>query len=150
MHAHDFAAAERVCATGRVLAPWHDAPPGWERLLALAPRPSVSASESVRLRHALLGLYMAPGSDPEFCVPCAALLHKHAGEFALESVLAAVPPHWPVHALAPFLVRALRSVQHARRSAHVAKAAAFKRSLDATELRWRAVRTLGGLVEEPL
>lgn len=102
------------------------------------------------MRRALLDLYMDPGASGDaFCAPCAALLHAHAGEFALESVLAAVPAHWPVQALTPFLVRALRSVQHARRGANVAKAAAFKRSLDAAELRWRAVRTLGGLVEEP-
>ncbi|WFD20898.1 hypothetical protein MCAP1_003153 [Malassezia caprae] len=150
VHAHEFAAAERVCATGRVLAPWHDAPPGWERLLALAPQPSVPASESVRLRRTLLALYMDAGSGVEFCAPCAALLHAHASEFALESVLTAVPPHWPVHALTPFLVHALRGAQHARRTAHVAKSAAFKRSLDAAERRWHAVRTLGGLVEEPL
>lgn len=150
VHAHEFSAAERVCAMGRVLPPEALEEPGWARLAALAPAPLLPPSESQRLRHALAALYMTPSTSSDaFCAPCAHLLHVHASEFALDAVLTAVPAEWPVQALAPFLVRALRTAQHTRRTAHVAKAASLRLSLEAAAQRWHTVRALGGLVEDP-
>ena len=94
----------------------------------------------------------APESPP--AVPTAAetaaanLLASHAPSFDAPDVLTTLPPRWPLRALSPYLVCALRTAAHTAHERALVKALATGQNLAVADVAHAQLRAAGALVEE--
>jgi hypothetical protein len=76
------------------------------------------------------------------------LLATHASSFDAPDVLTTLPPHWPLRALSPYLVCALRSAAHTSHERALVKALAAGQNLAVADVAHAQLRAAGALVEE--
>ena len=94
----------------------------------------------------------APDSPP--AAPTAAetaaahLLASHAPSFDAPDVLTTLPPRWPLRALSPYLVRALRTAAHTAHERALVKSLAAGQNLAVADVAHAQLRAAGALVEE--
>lgn len=91
----------------------------------------------------------SPASTPTAAETAAAnLLASHAPSFDAPAVLTTLPPRWPLRALSPYLVRALRTAAHTAHERALVKALAAGQNLAVADVAHAQLRAAGALVEE--
>ena len=97
----------------------------------------------------------SPAPAPAAKTPTAAeetaaarLLASHAPSFDAPAVLSTLPPRWPLRALSPYLVCALRTAAHTAHERGIVKALAAGQNLAVSDVAHAQLRTAGALVEE--
>jgi hypothetical protein len=90
-----------------------------------------------------------PASTPTAAETAAAhLLASHAPSFDAPAVLTTLPPRWPLRALSPYLVCALRTAAHTSHERALVKALAAGQNLAVADVAHAQLRAAGALVEE--
>ncbi|KZT07025.1 uncharacterized protein LAESUDRAFT_652182 [Laetiporus sulphureus 93-53] len=94
----------------------------------------------------LLEVYMSGGE--EMAEQTARFLNAQAMNLDELSVIALVPPEWPLRVLSTFVARSLRRTLHARHEGLIVKAISAGENLTVTEKAWYPLREAGALIEE--
>ena len=91
----------------------------------------------------------SPAPTPTATETAAAhLLASHAPSFDAPAVLTTLPPRWPLRALSPYLVCALRTAAHTAHERALVKALAAGQNLGVADVAHAQLRAAGALVEE--
>ncbi|KAN0136305.1 hypothetical protein V8E53_005910 [Lactarius tabidus] len=150
---HDHVSASAFCTSNGYVMPPRAASQLAERagLSACAPTPATDPpsdnTETQRLLRLLLTIYTTTPS-PAAETAAANLLATHAASFDAPEVLTTLPPHWPLRALSPYLVCALRSAAHTSHERALVKALAAGQNLAVADVAHARLRAAGALVEE--
>ncbi|KAH9057206.1 hypothetical protein EDB87DRAFT_1578953 [Lactarius vividus] len=171
---HDHASAAAFCTShGAVVPPRAAAqlaeraglaawagPPALVPTASPTPDSPADSAQTQRLLRLLLTIYTSgspattPDSSPAAATPTAAetaaanLLTSHAPSFDAPAVLSTLPPHWPLRALSPYLVRTLRTAAHTAHECALVKALAAGQNLAVADVAHAQLRAAGALVEE--
>ncbi|KAI9438733.1 hypothetical protein H4582DRAFT_2057353 [Lactarius indigo] len=171
---HDHASAAAFCTSHGAVVPPRTAaqlaeraglaawagPPALAPIASPTPDSPAESAQTQRLLRLLLTIYTsgspstAPDSPATAATPTTAetaaanLLASHAPSFDATAVLTTLPPRWPLRALSPYLMRALRTAAHTAHERTLVKALAAGQNLAVADVAHAQLRAAGALVEE--